>query len=300
MKRCRVKRPNFQIKNKMNKENKTSDKHEHGNDFIADVMPCFNRCLDDINGEEWVDVVGYDGIYQISNFGRVKSLGRYVNSSRGNQRWVKEKILKIHIPKDGHELNVKLSYENISKTYLLNTLVADAFLRERKQNEVICQLDKNVLNCKLSNLKIMTVSNSVYLSYKNGKAKDWGIGNRIKNERKVYEFENGVYENGKLIKIKCSCCGKIKKTNNFYVKKNNIMRECKDCTIKKRGVNKLGELRKRKELAEKGRRICSVCKNEKDLYIDFGKSKNAFMGRSNNCKKCVKKLNAKYRALNKA
>ncbi len=37
MKRCRVKRPNFQIKNKMNKENKTSDKHEHGNDFIADV-----------------------------------------------------------------------------------------------------------------------------------------------------------------------------------------------------------------------------------------------------------------------
>ena len=37
MKRCRVKRPNFQIKNKVNKENKTSDKHEHGNDFIADV-----------------------------------------------------------------------------------------------------------------------------------------------------------------------------------------------------------------------------------------------------------------------
>ena len=33
----------------------------------------------------------------------------------------------------------------------------------------------------------------------------------------------------------------------FYVKKNNIRRECKDCTIKKRGVNKVGELRKRKE-----------------------------------------------------
>ena len=78
------------------------------------------------------------------------------------------------------------------------------------------------------------------------------------------------------------------------------MRECKDCTIKKRGVNKVGELRKRKELAEKGRRICTVCKKEKNLYIDFGKSKNAFMGRSNNCKECVKKLNAKYRALNKA
>lgn len=267
---------------------------------IADVMPCFNRSLEDIKGEKWIDITGYDGIYQISNFGRVKSIGRYVNSSKGNQRWVKEKILKIHIPKDGHELNVKLSRENVSKTHLVNTLVADAFLRDRKENEVICQIDKNVLNCKLSNLKIMSVSSSVYLNYKNGKAKDWGIGNFIKDKRKKYELENGIFENGKLIKIKCSCCNKTKSVDAFYIKKNNILRECKDCTIKKRGVNKLGELRKRKNLAEKGRRICSVCKKEKDLYIDFGKSKNAFMGRSNNCKICVKKLNAKYRSLNKA
>lgn len=267
---------------------------------IGSVMPCFNRSLEDIEGEEFLDIIGYDGVYQISNFGRVKSIGRYVNTSRGNQRWVKEKILKIHIPKDGHELNVKLSYENIKKTHMVNTLVANAFLRDRKENEVICQVDKNVLNCKLSNLEIMNVSCSVFLSYKNGKAKDWGIGNMIKNQRTKYEVENGIYKNGKLTKIKCSCCNEVKMVNDFYFKKNNIRRECKDCTIKKIGVDKLGELRKRKELAKKGRRICSVCKEEKDLYIDFGKSKNAFMCRSNNCKKCVKKLNAKYRSLNKA
>ena len=40
MKRCRLKRYNFQIRNKMSKENKTSDKHENGNDFIADVSHC--------------------------------------------------------------------------------------------------------------------------------------------------------------------------------------------------------------------------------------------------------------------
>ena len=267
---------------------------------VGSVMPCFNRNLEDIKGEEWIDIIGYDGIYEISNFGRVKSLGRYVNSSRGNRRWVKEKILKIHIPKDGNELNVRLSSENISKTYLVNTLVADAFLRNRKENEVICQMDKDVLNCKLNNLKIMNVSSSVYLNYKNGKAKDWGIGKMIQDERNKYELENGIYKNKKLIKIKCSSCNEIKSVNDFYFKKNNIQRECKDCTIKKRGVEKLGELRKRKQLAKKGRRICSVCKQEKKLYIDFGKSKNAFMGRSNNCKECVKKLNAKYRALNKA
>jgi hypothetical protein len=267
---------------------------------LQNVMPCFNRSLDDIEGEAWIDIIDYDGIYQVSNFGRIKSIGRMIASKIGREYWIKEKILKIHIPKDGHELNVKLSCDNIAKTYLVNTLVANAFLRDRKQNEVICQLDKNVLNCNLSNLKITNVSSSVYLNYQKGNAKDWGIGNMIKDERKEYELNNGVYENGKLIKIKCSCCNEIKSVNDFYFKKNNIMRECKDCTIKKRGVNNLGESRRRKSLAEKGRRICSVCKQEKDLYVNFGKSKNSFMGRSNNCKECVKKLNAKYRALNKA
>lgn len=50
MKRCRLKRYNFQIKNKMSKENKTSDKQQNGNDFIADVMPRFlfrYKCLDE-------------------------------------------------------------------------------------------------------------------------------------------------------------------------------------------------------------------------------------------------------------
>jgi len=37
MKRCRLKRLNFQNKNKMSTENKTSDKAQNGNDFIADV-----------------------------------------------------------------------------------------------------------------------------------------------------------------------------------------------------------------------------------------------------------------------
>ena len=46
MKRCRLKRYNFQIKNKMNKENKTLDKQQNGNDFIADVSKSLapHRC----------------------------------------------------------------------------------------------------------------------------------------------------------------------------------------------------------------------------------------------------------------
>ena len=45
MKRCRLKRTNFQIINKMSKENKTSDKQENGNEFIAGVSSSINDLL---------------------------------------------------------------------------------------------------------------------------------------------------------------------------------------------------------------------------------------------------------------
>ena len=50
MKRCRLKRLNFQIKNKMSKENKTLDKQQNGNDFIADVRRMFPTSFIDKNG----------------------------------------------------------------------------------------------------------------------------------------------------------------------------------------------------------------------------------------------------------
>ncbi len=44
----------------------------------------------DLAKEEWRDVVGYEGYYQVSNYGRVKSLER--------TRWVKYPTAKCHVP----------------------------------------------------------------------------------------------------------------------------------------------------------------------------------------------------------
>ena len=43
--------------------------------------------------EEWKDVVGYEGLYQVSNFGRVKRLAYYNTVSNGGKQYRKEKIL---------------------------------------------------------------------------------------------------------------------------------------------------------------------------------------------------------------
>lgn len=52
-----------------------------------------NLQLEDLPNEVWVDVYGYDGIYEVSNLGRVKSLERYVSNGRGGKMSVKERIL---------------------------------------------------------------------------------------------------------------------------------------------------------------------------------------------------------------
>ena len=70
MKRCRLKRYNFQIINKMSKENKTSDKAKNGNDFIADVINCPDELepvlakiehISSLGKSNWYEVVYYVG-----------------------------------------------------------------------------------------------------------------------------------------------------------------------------------------------------------------------------------------------
>lgn len=53
--------------------------------------------------EIWKDIKGFEGLYQVSNMGRVKSLGRLVATKNGKTYCVKEKIMSIHIDKQGYQ-----------------------------------------------------------------------------------------------------------------------------------------------------------------------------------------------------
>jgi hypothetical protein len=72
------------------------------------------------------------------------------------------------------------------------------------------------------------------------------------------------------------------------------MRECKECLLKREGVQEVGKLTKRIELAKKGLRYCTVCKALKNLDADFSNSKTGYLGKSNTCKACNYELHAKY------
>jgi hypothetical protein len=96
--------------------------------------------------ETYKYIPNYEGIYQVSNLGNVKSL-----------KFGYEKILKGGLSK-GRYLTVSLNKNGNRKTYYIHKLVAMTFLNHKPKNHtlVIDHIDNNKLNNKLSNLQIIT------------------------------------------------------------------------------------------------------------------------------------------------
>lgn len=89
--------------------------------------------------EIWMDIIDYEGLYQVSNLGRVKSLDRTINTKTGTRK-VKGKIMTPakdgKVCKDGsYYLKVRLSDINgNTKTYKIHRLVALHFCENINPN----------------------------------------------------------------------------------------------------------------------------------------------------------------------
>lgn len=77
--------------------------------------------------EVWKDIEGYEGLYQVSNWGKVRSLDREINHGGGNISKIKGKIKKAYKDKKDY-LQIKLNKNGFGKSYLVHRLVGIAFL----------------------------------------------------------------------------------------------------------------------------------------------------------------------------
>lgn len=106
--------------------------------------------------EIWKDIEGYEGYYQVSNFGRVKILDRYlVKKSRygGTYRQLyKGCYMKIQINKKGYTY-VILSKGDVPRTHYIHRLVAKAFVPGYHEGLAVNHIDENKENNVPSNLE---------------------------------------------------------------------------------------------------------------------------------------------------
>lgn len=98
--------------------------------------------------EIWKDIFGYEGLYQVSNLGNVKSL------KNNNNR--KEKLLRLCNNGNGY-LSVTLSKDNHIKKFYLHRLVYCTFFNVTYKTKLkVDHIDTNTLNNQLSNLRLCT------------------------------------------------------------------------------------------------------------------------------------------------
>lgn len=108
--------------------------------------------LEDFEGEIWKDVVGYEGNYKVSNFGRVKALKRYYTNS--NQQTT-EKIMKAFSNGRGY-FSVGLSKKKKIKKFYIHRIVALAFIPNPFSLPHINHRDENKINNCVENLEWCT------------------------------------------------------------------------------------------------------------------------------------------------
>lgn len=113
--------------------------------------------------EIWKDVAGYENIYQISNFGRVKSIDRLANHVNG-MRFVSGRILKPNTCQS--YLNVSLSKNGKMKRFTIHRLVAVAFISNPNNLPQINHIDGDKLNNNFANLEWCSASDNQKHAYK--------------------------------------------------------------------------------------------------------------------------------------
>ena len=109
--------------------------------------------------EIFVDIKGYEGYYQISNFGKVKSVSRFQSTT--------ERILKQEFDKKGYK-RVRLSINNKSKKFQVHRLVAIAFIDNPYNKPEINHKDGITFNNCFLNLEWCTHSENMKHAFKIG------------------------------------------------------------------------------------------------------------------------------------
>lgn len=209
--------------------------------------------------EEWRDVVGLEGLYQVSNLGNVKSLDRTITQTSANgieyTRLMKGKMLSLN-KTNGHGYPIVSLGNGVQglKNYYIHRLVAEAFIPNPENLPQVNHIDEDKTNNTLENLEWCTHSyNNTYgtkiergiESYRKNCLSDEEFIKSLSERAKKYFSTHvsvraiGVEYDGMLFQSITECAKYIginSKTLNEYLNRNlNMPKHLYDKGLRKQG-----------------------------------------------------------------
>jgi hypothetical protein len=153
-----------------------------------------------MNIEIWKDIKGYEGLYQVSNKGNVKSLNRITINSLGYKRKLKGKY-KLQRNIKGYSYTT-LHKKGIRNSYGVHRLVAISFIENKKNKPQINHINGNKKDNRVENLEWCNASENQLHNYRklNRKISRAFLGKfneKHPNSKKIKQFDKG----GNLINI---------------------------------------------------------------------------------------------------
>lgn len=121
--------------------------------------------------EIWKDIEGYEGGYQVSNLGRVRSVERFIKFKQNGKEVVKRyksKILQPYRDKDGY-LRVLLSYGGKRKNDFIHRFVAQAFIVNPENKPQVNHINTIKEDNRVENLEWVTCLENIRHKWENGK-----------------------------------------------------------------------------------------------------------------------------------
>ena len=254
--------------------------------------------LEDYQNEVWKDIVGYEGLYKVSNIGRVKSLGGHYIFGNG-YRDIKEHIVKILTNKFGY-LVCYISKNGITKKKFVHRLVGVAFIEntlnlpqinhkdENKKNNFVFVNDNGSVDAKKSNIEWCTNLYNRNYGTRNERAaaamkkpvrqysvdgvfiKEWDSASDVK--RLLGIERNCIY---------CVCNGEMESAGGFLWRYSENCKETKIQSAKKRIHGRV------QQLTKDGRSIC--------IYRNLSEASNVSGFKANRIGEVVRGVRKSYK-----
>ena len=149
--------------------------------------------------ETWKDIPGYEGRYQASDLGNIRSLDRWITCSDGRKIFYEGKQLIANVSGNKRR-TVKISKEGENKTFSVYVLVALTFLGPRPEGFEVCHKNGICTDDRLENLRYGTQMSNVIDRYRHG---EFGRSLNIKPKPKYTRVGHGQK------KVECVTTGVI-------------------------------------------------------------------------------------------